>query len=154
MKLYFTKLKENDKIDTVNVLEKGLSIYRRSDLMSLKQKILDARDNYVINQVKAAQLPEFKSMEIRRYRITFYGRVQNVGFRSEVTEMAKRLGLTGFCNNQEDKSVVMEVQGQFDKIKFLVAFMKSLKRIVVKRVDTKRLPLDFTEVGFISDDED
>ena len=50
MKQYFTKLKENDKINTVNVLEKGLSIYRRSDLMSLKQKILDARDNYVINQ--------------------------------------------------------------------------------------------------------
>lgn len=122
--------------------------------MSLKQKILDARDNYVINQVKTAQLPEFKTMEIRRYRITFYGRVQNVGFRLEVTEMAKRLGLTGFCNNQEDKSVVMEVQGQFDKIKFLVAFMKSLKRIVVKRVDTKRLPIDFAEVGFISADED
>ncbi len=122
--------------------------------MSLKKKLIEARDNYVINQVKTAQLPEFKSMEIRRYRITFYGRVQNVGFRLEVTEMAKRLGLTGFCNNQEDKSVIMEVQGQFDKIKFLVAFMKSLKRIVVKRVDTKRLPLDFTEVGFISDDED
>ena len=75
--------------------------------MSIKRKIIEARDNYVINQVKAAQLPEFKSMEIRRYRITFYGRVQNVGFRLEVTEMAKRLGLTGFCNNQEDKSVVM-----------------------------------------------
>ncbi|MBE5972352.1 MAG: acylphosphatase [Lachnoclostridium sp.] len=121
--------------------------------MSLKQKILEARDNYVINQVKTAPLPEFKSMEIRRYRLTFYGRVQNVGFRLEVTEMAKRLGLTGFCNNQENKSVVMEVQGQFDKIKFLVAFMKSLKRIVVKRVDKQRLPLDFTETGFISDDE-
>ena len=121
--------------------------------MSLKQKILEARDNYVITQVKTAPLPEFKSMEIRRYRLTFYGRVQNVGFRLEVTEMAKRLGLTGFCNNQENKSVVMEVQGQFDKIKFLVAFMKSLKRIVVKRVDKQRLPLDFTETGFISDDE-
>lgn len=122
--------------------------------MSLKRKLIKARDNYVINQVKAAPLPEFKSMEIRRYRLTFYGRVQNVGFRLEVTEMAKRLGLSGFCNNQEEKSVVMEVQGQFDKIKFLVAFMKSLKRIVVKRVDKRRLPLDFTEVGFVSDDEE
>ena len=122
--------------------------------MSLKKKIIEIRDNYVINQVKSAQLPEFKSMEIRRYRLTFYGRVQNVGFRLEVTELAKRLGLTGFCNNQENGSVIMEVQGQFDKIKFLVAFMKSLKRIVVKRVDKHRLPLDFTEVGFVSDDED
>ena len=122
--------------------------------MSLKKKIIEIRDNYVINQVKSAQLPEFKSMEIRRYRLTFYGRVQNVGFRLEVTELAKRLGLTGFCNNQENGSVIMEVQGQFDKIKFLVAFMKSLKRIVVKRVGKQRLPLDFTEVGFVSDDED
>lgn len=122
--------------------------------MSLKKKIIEIRDNYVINQVKAAQLPEFKSMEIRRYRLTFYGRVQNVGFRLEVTELAKRLGLTGFCNNQENGSVIMEVQGQFDKIKFLVAFMKSLKRIVVKRVDKQRLPLDFTEMGFVSDDDD
>ncbi|MBR5267450.1 MAG: acylphosphatase [Lachnospiraceae bacterium] len=122
--------------------------------MSLKKKIIEIRDNYVINQVKAAQLPEFKSLEIRRYRLIFYGRVQNVGFRLEVTELAKRLGLTGFCNNQENGSVIMEVQGQFDKIKFLVAFMKSLKRIVVKRVDKQRLPLDFTEVGFVSDDED
>ena len=122
--------------------------------MSLKKKIIEIRDNYVINQVKAAHLPEFKSMEIRRYRLTFYGRVQNVGFRLEVTELAKRLGLTGFCNNQENGSVIMEVQGQFDKIKFLVAFMKSLKRIVVKRVDKQRLPLNFTESGFVSDDED
>ena len=122
--------------------------------MSLKKKIIEIRDNYVINQVKAAQLPEFRSMEIRRYRLTFYGRVQNVGFRLEVTELAKRLGLTGYCNNQENGSVIMEVQGQFDKIKFLVAFMKSLKRIVVKRVDKQRLPLDFTEVGFVSVDED
>ena len=122
--------------------------------MSLKKKIIEFRDNYVINQVKAVQFPEFRSMEIRRYRLTFYGRVQKVGFRLEVTELAKRLGLTGFCNNQENGSVIMEVQGQFDKIKFLVAFMKSLKRIVVKRVDKQRLPLDFTEVGFVSDDED
>ncbi len=122
--------------------------------MSLKRKLIEARDNYVVNQVKTVQLPQFKSMEIRRYRITFYGRVQNVGFRLEVSEMAKKLGLTGFAENQKDKSVLVEVQGQFDKIKFLVAFMKSLKRIVIKNVDIKRLPLDFTEIGFLTDDED
>lgn len=122
--------------------------------MSLKSKFLEARDNYVIDQVKRAPIPQFKSIEIRRYRLVFSGRVQNVGFRLEVTEMAKRLGLTGFALNQKDKSVLVEVQGQFDKIKFLVAFMRSLKRIVVKNVEIKRLPLNFTETGFINDDED
>ena len=122
--------------------------------MSLKSKFIEARDNYVINQVKRAQIPQFKSVEIRRYRLVFSGRVQNVGFRLEVTEMAKRLGLTGFAENQKDKSVLVEVQGQFDKIKFLVAFMRSLKRIVVKNVEIKRLPLNFTECDFTNDDED
>lgn len=122
--------------------------------MSLKSKFLEARDNYVINQVKKAPIPKFKSFEIRRYRLVFSGRVQNVGFRLEVSEMAKRLGLTGFCENLENGSVLVEVQGQFDKIKFLVAFMKSLKRIVVKNVEKKRLPLDFTEIGFHSDEDD
>jgi acylphosphatase len=122
--------------------------------MSLKSKFLEARDNYVIDQVKRAPIPQFKSIEIRRYRLVFSGRVQNLGFRLEVTEMAKRLGLTGFAVNQKDKSVLVEVQGQFDKIKFLVAFMRSLKRIVVKNVEIKRLPLNFTETGFINDDED
>lgn len=122
--------------------------------MSLKSKFLEARDHYVIDHVKKAPIPQFKSFEIRRYRLVFSGRVQHVGFRLEISEMAKRLGLTGFCENLDNGSVLVEVQGQFDKIKFLVAFMKSLKRIVVKKVEKKRLPLDFTEVGFHSDEDD
>lgn len=122
--------------------------------MSLKSKFLEARDHYVIDQVKKAPIPQFKSFEIRRYRLVFSGRVQHVGFRLEIGEMAKRLGLTGFCENLDNGSVLVEVQGQFDKIKFLVAFMKSLKRIVVRKVEKKRLPLDFTEVGFHSDEDD
>lgn len=122
--------------------------------MSLKSKFLEARDHYVIDQVKKAPIPQFKSFEIRRYRLVFSGRVQHVGFRLEISEMAKRLGLTGFCENLDNGSVLVEVQGQFDKIKFLVAFMKSLKRIVVRKVEKKRLPLDFTEVGFHSDEDD
>jgi len=121
--------------------------------MSLKSKLLEKRDQYVIDQVRTARLPQFQSFEVRRYRLIFAGRVQNVGFRLEVSEMAKRLGLTGFCENREDGSVLVEVQGQFDKIKFLVAFMKSLKRVVIKHVAIKRLPLDFTEIGFESDEE-
>ena len=122
--------------------------------MSLKSKFLEVRDQYVIDQVKKAPIPQFKSFEIRRYRLVFSGRVQHVGFRLEISEMAKRLGLTGFCENLDTGSVLVEVQGQFDKIKFLVAFMKSLKRIVVRKVEKKRLPLDFTEVGFHSDEDD
>ncbi len=121
--------------------------------MNVKNKFYEYRNDYVIKQVRQARLPEFHSFEIRRYRLIFCGRVQNVGFRLEVSEMAKRLGLTGFCENMDDGRVVVEVQGQFDKIKFLVAFMKSLKRIVVKKVEKKRLPLNFSELTFETDEE-
>lgn len=44
--------------------------------MSLKKKFIETRDNYVINRVKKAPIPKFKSFEIRRYRLIFSGRVQ------------------------------------------------------------------------------
>lgn len=116
--------------------------------MNMKDKFLEIRDNYVINQVRTAVLPQFKSCKIARYRLVFSGRVQHVGFRLEVCEMAKRLGLTGYCQNLEDGSVLAEVQGQSDKIKFLVIFMKSLRRIKIRDVDKKRLPLKLDEAGF------
>ena len=77
--------------------------------MNMKDKFLEIRDNYVINQVRTAVLPQFKSCKIARYRLVFSGRVQHVGFRLEVCEMAKRLGLTGYCQNLEDGSVLAEV---------------------------------------------
>ena len=52
--------------------------------MSLKQKFITIRDNYVINQVKKIVFPEFTDDKVRRYRIVFKGRVQHVGFRLEV----------------------------------------------------------------------
>lgn len=100
--------------------------------MPLIQKLKSIRDNYVISQVKRAKLPEFNVGNIRRYRITFSGRVQNVGFRLEVSELAKRLGLTGFCRNLENGDVLAELQGEDEKIQYLITFMESLKRIKIK----------------------
>ena len=100
--------------------------------MPLIQKLKFIRDNYVINQVKKVKLPEFEPGNIRRYKITFSGRVQNVGFRLEVCELAKRLGLTGFCKNLENGDVLAEMQGEDEKIQYLLIFMESLKRIKIK----------------------
>lgn len=100
--------------------------------MGLKDKFKTIRDNYVKNQVKKVNLPKFESGNIRRYRITFSGRVQKVGFRLEVCELAKRLGLTGFCKNLDNGDVLAELQGDDDKIQYLLTFMESLKRIKIK----------------------
>ena len=117
--------------------------------MSIKDMFLRARDNYVIDQVRRVKLPGFRSFQNKRYRLVFSGRVQHVGFRLEVSELAKRLGLTGFCQNMPNGDVLVEVQGQSDKIRFLVAFMKSLKRIQIKNLDKKRLKLKLDETGFV-----
>ncbi|TJX32161.1 acylphosphatase, partial [Soehngenia saccharolytica] len=49
-----------------------------------------------MNQVKNLRLPDFKPSNILRKRIIFSGEVQNVGFRLEIHELAKRLNLTGW----------------------------------------------------------
>ena len=106
---------------------------------------------YVVNQVKMAKLPSFSEGELKRYGIVFSGKVQNVGFRLEASEMAKRLGLTGWVINLPNGDVQGEFQGTKEKIDFLVDFMSSLKRI---RIDSaKRTELDVIpdEDSFSSD---
>ena len=119
--------------------------------MNLKERIITARDNYVMNQVANAKLPKFHIDEIKRFKIIFSGRVQHVGFRLEVCELAKRLDLTGFCVNLESGNVLAEIQGPENKIKYLVSFMESLKRIKIKKKIVQRIELDMEETEFVSD---
>ena len=119
--------------------------------MSLKVILKRLKENYVINQAQKAKLPEFSSDEICRQRITFSGRVQNVGFRLEVVELAKRLGLTGYCDNLENGDVIAELQGAPDKIDFLVSFMEGLKRVKVTNKIVEELELVENETDFTSE---
>ena len=117
--------------------------------MRFKDTLKKLRDNYVRNQAQNAPLPAFSSGEIRRYRVLFSGRVQKVGFRLETCELAKRLGLTGFCRNLETGDVLAELQGPEDRILFLIAFMESLKRIKIRRKEITELPANPSESGFL-----
>ena len=65
--------------------------------MSLKSRLKQVRDGYVSAQVRRVRLPIFASSPLCRRRVRFSGRVQKVGFRQEVTELALRLELTGFA---------------------------------------------------------
>lgn len=106
------------------------------------------RDWLVIDQVRRVKLPVFPPGRVCRKRITFSGRVQKVGFRLEVSELAKRLGLTGFCENLPGGDVLAEFQGPENKIRFLVSFMESLKRIRITRKIVELLPVRADETGF------
>ena len=108
--------------------------------MSIKTRFKQIRDNYVVRQAHGADLPEFQSDTVRRYRIRFSGRVQKVGFRLEVCELAKRLGLTGWCMNLENGDVLAEFQGATERIDFLVSFMESLKRIKIGEKKVEEVP--------------
>ncbi len=103
-------------------------------MLNIKDTLKKIKNNYVITQVKRIHLPNFKVDDIRRYKITFKGRVQKVGFRLEVCELAKRLNLTGYCKNLENGDVLAELQGAKNKIEYLISYMESLKRI---RIDSK-----------------
>lgn len=116
--------------------------------MKLKELFIKTRDDYVINQVQRAEIPMFRVSEVVRYQVLFSGRVQHVGFRLEVCELAKRLGLTGYCENLENGYVLAEFQGMENKITFLISFMESLKRIRIRRKVVKRLELVPAETGF------
>ena len=116
--------------------------------MSLIKNFKKFRDNLVINQVAKAKFPDFEESPVKRYKITFSGRVQKVGFRLEVCELAKRLGLTGYCMNLANGDVQAELQGPDNRIKCLVTFMESLKRINIRGKVVEEMEVIEEETGF------
>lgn len=116
--------------------------------MGLKDTFKQIRDDYVIHQAQSVELPEFVAGTVRRYRVKFSGRVQKVGFRLEVCELAKRLGLTGWCKNLDSGDVLAEFQGPTERIDFLISFMESLKRIKIREKTMEEIELIPGEIGF------
>ena len=116
--------------------------------MRFKDRFKQLRDTYVVNQVRHTHLPQFAPDCLRRYRVVFSGRVQKVGFRLEVSELAGRLGLTGFCQNLENGDVLAELQGPDNKIQYLISFMGSLKRIKIRNKVINELKPDTGETTF------
>ncbi len=121
--------------------------------MSIKSWIKKVKNGYVIKQAQSVELPQFATDDMVRIHYIFKGRVQKVGFRIEVIELAKRLGLTGWVNNLENGDVEAELQGQKNKIDFLVSFMESLKRIKITSKEVNEIPIVENEKEFESDKE-
>ena len=121
--------------------------------MGIKAWIKKVKNGYVIRQAQSAKLPSFEAGDVIRRHYIFKGRVQKVGFRIEVIELAKRLGLTGWVNNLENGDVEAELQGPENKIDFLVAFMETLKRIQITDKVVEEIPVVETETEFESDKE-
>ena len=82
--------------------------------MSIKKTLKQIRNNYVLNQVHKAKLPDFSEDAAARFRYTFSGRVQKVG-------------------------LLAEIQGAENKINYLVSFMSSLIRIKITDKTSEKL---------------
>lgn len=84
---------------------------------------------------------------IRRHYI-FHGRVQGVGFRYTVYQLARRLGLTGWVRNLYDGTVEACIQGNIQQINQLIASLKQERFIRVERFEYEDLEVLKSETSF------
>lgn len=76
------------------------------------------------------------------------GRVQGVGFRFFVRDVARRLGLVGFARNLRDGRVEIAVEGPRSRVEALIAAVRTGPRgAVVRAVDVTWEPTR-GEAGF------
>lgn len=75
-----------------------------------------------------------KAETVRR-RVIYHGRVQGVGFRAMVYEIASRYPVSGFVRNLSDGTVEMIVEGSPDQIGSLMAEVRGQFPRNITRVD-------------------
>ncbi len=83
---------------------------------------------------------------IRRH-IVFYGDVQGVGFRWRARHAASLYGCTGWCRNEWDGTVVMEIQGEEEDIDRVILAVEAGRYVHIENMDEKTIPV-IREWGF------
>lgn len=83
-----------------------------------------------------------------RKRIRFYGLVQGVGFRWRARHAAQAYDCTGWCRNEWDGSVLMEIQGREEAIALVLQALESGRYIEIENMDVTEIPLLESERGF------
>lgn len=82
----------------------------------------------------------------RRYR--FFGCVQGVGFRFEAKLLADQLSLVGWVQNQNDGTVLAEIEGEARYIDEFLRVVKAAPRFNITDIQAEDLPLSGTETAF------
>lgn len=83
-----------------------------------------------------------------RKHIVFTGKVQFVGFRWRARKAAEIFRCTGWCRNEEDGSVTMEIQGTAGQIGMVLLALRSAKYIRIDHMDIQELNPVPDEQGF------
>lgn len=83
-----------------------------------------------------------------RYRITFRGRVQGVGFRFRAQQAAMEHGVTGWVRNEYDGTVTMEAQGPLVQVYQMLDMLESDRWIRIEEKTMQEIPVDPSETQF------
>ena len=103
--------------------------------MSIINFINKYRKQFLINQINKIDLPNFKKSDIVRKNFTFNGKVQGVGFRVEALGMANHLDLVGWVKNKKNGDVELEIEGDTNKVNYMVNYLSSIRRAPLKNLD-------------------
>ena len=86
-----------------------------------------------------------------RKHIVFTGQVQGVGFRWRARQAARLYDCTGWCRNEWDGSVTMEIQGRDAAIERVIRDIEASRWIWIHGMDVTVIPLEPDERGFGTD---
>ena len=83
-----------------------------------------------------------------RESITFYGRVQGVGFRYKLGYLAEKYSVTGWVRNEYDGSVSTELQGLEEDIDKILQALYNDRYIEIDNIRRQKIPLNEEERRF------
>ena len=109
--------------------------------MHLIEYIKKKYSNYLRSNVGEIETTQFPQDEKRRYKIIFKGNVQGVGFRYEIYRIAEKLGITGFAENLSNGNVLVEAQGERNRLLYMIECMKKISRIYIEDVEIDEIEM-------------
>ena len=87
-------------------------------------------------------------MKMIRRHIVFQGWVQGVGFRYRARHATDLYSCTGWCRNEWDGSVTMEIQGEEENIDAVILAIEAGQYVRIENMDSRMIPLVEGERGF------
>lgn len=116
--------------------------------MTIKDFINKYRKRILTYHIQQKSVPEFNETQVVRKQLLFSGKVQGVGFRVETVGIAERLDLVGWVKNRNNGDVEIEVEGETQKIEYMIEYLSSIRRAPIDNVDEKNLGVLNNEKSF------
>ncbi len=86
-----------------------------------------------------------------RKRFTFAGRVQGVGFRWRAEKAADMFRCTGWCRNEWDGTVTMEIQGRAEDIDQVILRIEEGRYVLIENMRVREIPVVEGERYFLTE---